>query len=332
MVSMFVAHTAPFDAPGVVREVSNLLTAALFATLVGVGAGLERSAGGRWWPPLVRGAALVVTGVVLVRVDSFIIIVLIHLGLLTWLVALLARCPTWCVAGVGVIGFFASPLLLTALADDAARLEATGPGWAATVLELVATGDSYRLTAFVAWAALGLVLARVVLRDDGHAAAGLLAGAGALVVAALLLAEPLGWPVVPYAGDNAEFATNALMAGGTLLVGVGVTRLLSGRGLGWLAAVGRMTLTLYALQVVALALLEGRVTTGSPIGWPVLLGLVVGSVALAVGWAATPACRWWGRGPLEGAVARVAHLDARRVGASPSELTAERARWGRMGS
>jgi uncharacterized membrane protein len=309
ILSMYVAHTAPWDAPQLVHELSNLLTAALFATLVGVGAGLSRARQAAWWwPPLVRGAALVALGLALTRVDSLVIVILLHLGLLTWTTAVLGRLPLWTAGVVGAAGFVASPWLRSSLADTDATLSSTGPAWQATLLDLAATGDSYRLTALVAWAAVGLLLARTVLQDPRGTlrllALGSVALAGATVVLSGLDAALVGHPVVPYSGSHLELVVNALLAVGVLLVATGATRLVRGRGVGWLAGLGRMTLTLYCLHVVTLGLAE-RALGRSPLGWPVTLALAAGSVALVLAWEALPTRRW-GRGPIEGAVERVA--------------------------
>ena len=319
LLSMYVAHTAPWDAPPLVRELSNLLTAALFATLVGVGFGLGGSGWGArrgrrrsgWWASLVRGGALVALGLVLTRVDSLVIIILVHLGLLTWAMALLTRAPLWFVACVGLVAFAGAPQLSSSLADDDARLEATGPGWLATLLDLAATGDAYRLTALLGWAVLGYLVARLLLHAPGRGRLALVAGLLLLTGAAAIVAGMdqalTGSPVVPYSGTHLELVTNALLAAGVLLVGAAATRLVAGHGVGWLAGLGRMTLTLYCLHVLALALAQQLLYDGgSPLGWRVTVSLALGSVAVALAWDSWQVTRRWGRGPLEGVVERVA--------------------------
>lgn len=308
LLSMYVAHVAPFDAPPVVREVSNLLTAALFATLVGVGFGLSSGRGSsRWVAPAVRGAALVATGYVLLGAGSHIIVVLVHLGLLTWAMAVVVRVPVPVVAALGTVLFVVSPLLERSVDDE------TGPGLLRTVLELTLTGDSYRLSALLAWAILGFLLARLVL--PGSATALSVAGTVLLGAAAVGLGgldEALtGGPVVPYSGTHLELALDALLAGGVLLLGVGLSRLAEGRGLGWLAAMGAMSLTLYALQVLVLGRVQQLLLGGmAPLGWSWLALLVAGSAVLAVGWQQVATTRRWGRGPLEGVVDRAVRLVA----------------------
>jgi len=304
LLSMYVAHTASRSDDRLAVLVANLVTAALFATLVGAGAalaarrprGLRASVAG----PLVRGAALVVLGLALVSAGSSVIVILVHLGLLTWLVALLVRCPTWSVAGVGVVLLAVSPVLLTSLAPLDARLTAEGPHLLGLLLDLTATGDTYRLTSLLGWAALGVVLVRTLLAGRGGVRPATM-GALALGAAASITAVT-GRPV-PYSGTHVELVVDALLASGVLLLGVGLTRLARGHGLGWLADLGRMTLTLYTLQVLALALLEQRLRPGQPpYGTEVLAALVAGSVAVALAWNAVPLARRWGRGPLEGGV------------------------------
>ena len=315
LLSMYVAHTTSRSDPGTVTLVVNLLTAALFATLVGVGAGLTRTARApvrrALAAPLVRGAALVALGLLLGRAGSSIIVILVHLGLLTWLVAVLARCPTWLVAAVGGALLLLSPVLGETLAAQDARLSATGPHWQGLLLDLSFTGDTYRLSSLLAWAALGLVLARTLVAARGCIRQ---TGCGAaLLVGAALVGGVAGRPV-PYSGTHVELVVDALLAAGVLLLGVGLTRLVRGRGLAWPADLGRMTLTLYTLQILGIAILEQRLRPGRPpYGWEVLVALVVGSLVVAVAWNRVPQARRWGRGPLEGAVERgVGLLGGRR--------------------
>lgn len=313
---MYVAHTTSRSDPGLLPVASNLLTAALFATLVGAGAGLapasrrplRRALAG----PVVRGAALVVLGLLLGRAGSSIIVILVHLGLLTWLVAVLARCPTWLVTAVGGALLVLSPVLRESLATQDARLSLTGPHWLSLLLDLSFTGDTYRLSSLLAWGAFGLVLARVLVCARGWFRP---VGCGAvLLTAAVLVAWLTGRPV-PYSGTHVELVVDALLATGVLLSGVGLTRLVRGRGLGWLADLGRMTLTLYTLQILGLAVLEQRLRPGQPpYGWEVLAALAVGSLAVAVGWNRVSVTQRWGRGPLEGSVERVIDLVGGRRG------------------
>lgn len=309
LLSMYVAHTASRLDPGPLVLLTNLLTAALFATLVGVGAGLSgsarRSTRGAVAAPLVRGAALVVLGLLLGRAGSSIIVILVHLGLLTWLVAVLARCPTWLVSVVGGALLVLSPVLRESLAGQDARLSASGAHWSSLLLDLSFTGDTYRLSSLLAWAAIGLVLARTAVRSGG-AVRPLGGGVALLAVGALVVG--LGGRPVPYSGTTLEVVVDALLAAGVLLVGVGATRAVGGRGLGWCADLGRTTLTLYTLQVLGLALLETRLRPGEPpYGADVLAALVAGSLLLAVGWSRLASARW-GRGPIEGVVERVVDL------------------------
>lgn len=308
LLSMYVAHTTSRADPGAVPLVANLLTAALFATLVGAGAGLTRARPGLRAAvagPLIRGAALVVLGLLLNRAGSSIIVILVHLGLLTWLVAVLSRCATRWVAAIGLVVLSTSPLLLDSLSATDDRLTMTGPHWQSLLLDLAATGDTYRLSSLLGWAAVGMVLARTVVVLPGWTRQ-LAVGITALVAATtlLLLLRP-----VPYSGSYAELVVDGLLAGGTLSAGVGLVRLAGDREVGWLADLGRMALTLYALQVLGIAALERWLRPGEPpYGVEVLATLVGGSLVLALVWQAVPALRRWGRGPLEGGVERAVAL------------------------
>ena len=217
---------------------ANLLTAALFATLVGVGAGLgggRRGVRAGIAAPLVRGAALVVLGLLLNRAGSSVIVILVHLGLLTWLVALLARCPTWLVAAVGAMMLAVSPVLLESLAAEDASLSLTGPHWQSLLLDLTATGDTYRLTSLLGWAALGLVLARTLVAAPGWTRQGV---AGLVTLAVGAVAVLVGRPV-PYSGTHVELVSDALLASGVLLLGVALARSCAAAGSdGWPGWVG----------------------------------------------------------------------------------------------
>lgn len=310
LVAMYAAHTSSRGDPGLRVLVVNLVTAALFAVLVGVGGGLAalRPGGGlraAVVAPLVRGAALVVLGFVLIPAGSSVIVILVHLGLLTVAVGVLARCPTWLVLLVGGGLLAASPVLKTALAPLDARASTDGPHWLALAVDLTATGETYRLTALLGWAALGIVLARAVPADGGGVRV-LVEGTAALAAAAVV--GIVGGRPVPYSGTHLEITLAALLAAGVLLTGIALARL-AGPALGWLAAPGRMTLTLYTVHVLALAWLETGLRPGvPPYGADVLAALLLGSAVVALLWNLLPAGRSWGRGPLEGLVERAVRL------------------------
>ena len=152
-------------------------------------------------------------------------------------------------------------------------------------------GGPYRLLPMVLYAALGIVLARWLLRGAGRRArlAPAAVGAGLLVVAAgMLAAEQRGLvDLVPYSGTLQETVVDALVAAGVTLVGLAVARSLDRRAprlVAAAAAVGAMTLTLYSLQVLWLAYDVRVLHPGAADdSWTNLAVLLVGSLVVTAG-------------------------------------------------
>ena len=321
LLSMFVAHAAPVPGPGDILILSEYLTAPLFAVLVGVGAELSSRRGGRGIvAAAIRGGVLVVVGLLLERAGSQVIVILVYLGVLTWVMALLARLPRLAVGLVAWFLFILSPLLRTALTDDWVGLLAGGDTFRARLMEIFFVGSSYRLTALVIWACLGVLVTRTVLRRRRS----WMLGAALVIAAGLILGgldRSLGLvDVVPYSGTHVEIVFDALLAVGVLLIGASVARAASGRWVRSLADMGCMSLTLYTLHILWLAFVARVLWPGrADDAWSILASLVVGAVAFAGAWNAIPALRSWGRGPLEGvtdaAVRAGASWSRRRVSA-----------------
>lgn len=317
VVSMYVAHTAPSPGPGNILELSEFLTAALFATLVGAGTQLsaDHRGGGPWWrvhaAAVVRGAALVVTGLLLETWDAQVVIILVYLGVLTVLMSAVARLPSWGV-GVVAVAFLGVGPLLRDLADAEwerrLRQGAQSGDLVPRVLEIAGAGDAYRIVTLVVWACLGMLLVRRWTRRPGDAATAAPVPRAELVVVtvaglAFAGAVLLGWPdaVAPYSGERLEVLVDAALAAaavaGSLLVAD-----LAFPGRGTSAQVGRMTLTLYVVQVGWLALVA-RSRPGEPDdSWVTLVLLVVVSYAIAAAWPRVVRSGPFARGPLEGLV------------------------------
>ncbi len=307
LVSMYVAHVTPVQGPAHVFELSEYLTMPLFALLVGVGAelGARRRGARHWVAVLVRALALVVLGLALARAEAQVVIVLAHLGVLLLVAALLARLPGVAVGAVALVALLAGPWLVThapvdLLVDEGLLGEAVR----------FAVGGPYRLLPMVLYAALGIVLARWLLRGAGRRArlAPAAVGAGLLVVAAAMLAaEQRGLvDLVPYSGTLQETVVDALVAAGVTLVGLAVARSLDRRAprlVAAAAAVGAMTLTLYSLQVLWLAYDVRVLHPGAADdSWTNLAVLLVGSLVVTAAWRAVVRREPWRRGPLEGLV------------------------------
>ncbi|MCF6377058.1 hypothetical protein L2K70_05545 [Nocardioides KLBMP 9356] len=306
LVSMYVAHVTPIQGPAHVFELSEYLTMPLFALLVGVGAelGAHRRGARHWYAVVVRALALVALGLALERAGAQVVVVLAHLGVVLVLAALLARLPTVVVGAVALVAVVVGPwavrhtrvggLLDPGLLGDATRFAVGGP---------------YRLLPMLAYAAIGIVLARLLVRGPGRDAvlAPTAVGAGLLLSgAAMLAAEQKGIvDLVPYSGTLQETTLDALVATGVALVGLAAARALArgatGRLVSWPAAVGAMTLTLYALQVLWLAYDVRVLHPGAADdSWRNLAVLLVGSLAVTAAWHAVVRRGPWRRGPLEG--------------------------------
>jgi len=319
LASMYVAHVAPVPGPAHVLELSEYLTMPLFALLIGVGAqlGSRRTGPGHWAAVAVRGLALVGLGLALERAEAQIVIVLVHLGVLVVVAALLARLPDLALGLVGVAALVAGPLLVRHTPVDLVM----GEGWASDLAGFAWADGPYRLLPMVLYAVLGILVARHVV--TGRVAQSLVVpgvlGAGLLAVAAAMLAaEQRGLiDLLPYSGTLRETGLDALVATGVCLVGLAAARALDRGAAAWvvrgLAAVGAMTLTLYALQVLWLAYDVRVLHPGeADDSWTNLAVLLLGSLLVTAAWRLVVRREPWRRGPVEGAIGTVTGLVERR--------------------
>jgi uncharacterized membrane protein len=337
---MFVAHTAPSDGPGNLLELSEYLTAPLFATLIGMGLSLgwrrfhARADGGygRFLAGVaVRAVALVVIGLLLERLSTQVvfvqvIIVLVHLGVLMLVAAPLVRLPSSVVAAVGVFFVVLGSVLGSVLSQRPILYSGFAEGHLghlnpARALDIAAFGP-YRLTYLLAWACLGIVLARRSQLSNGFLGSRLRDGeerrttwqlirgdtlviAGALILCgAVLVARSAGAiTMVAYQRNVPEVAFDALLCTAAVCGSAVLVRVLPRSVVRPVAVAGAMTLTLYVAQVLVLAAITARhPVTWSDDSWPMLIGLVVGSLAFAMLWGAVVRNRLFARGPLEGVV------------------------------
>jgi uncharacterized membrane protein len=330
LISMFVAHTAPSDGPGNLLYLSEFLTAPLFATLIGMGLSLGwrrldgRTAGvyGRFLAGVaVRSVALIGTGLLLERLSTEVLIVLVHLGVLMMLAALLVRLPSSVVAALGISFAVLGSVLSSQHAPFYTGLTTEGHLSPARVLDIAAFGP-YRVTHLLAWACLGIVLARRSQLTDGFLGSRLWDGeedrttwqlvrgdtlvtAGALfLAAAMVVARSAGHiTMVAYQRDVPEVVFDALLCTVAICGSAVLVRLLPRPVFRPVAVAGAMTLTLYVAQVLVLAAFTARhPVTWSDDSWPMLIGLVIGSLAFAVLWRAVVRAGVFARGPLEGVV------------------------------
>ena len=318
LVSMYVAHVAPVPGPAHVLELSEYLTMPLFALLVGVGAQLggHRRGPGHWAATLVRVLALVGLGLGLAQAEAQVVIVLAHLGVLVLAAALLARVPSPVVSLVGGVALVLGSWLVQHQPADLLADQ----GWLGDAGRFV-LGGPYRVLPMVLYACVGILVARHVVVGRWRRAVlvpGVLGGGLLVVVATMLAAEQKGvLDLVPYSGTLQETVLDALVAAGVCLVGLAATRALDegvmARVVLGLAAVGAMTLTLYALQIAWLAYDVRALHPGAADdSWTNLAVLVVGSLAVTAAWRGVVRPEPWRRGPLEGVVGTVTGLVERR--------------------
>lgn len=325
LLSMFIAHTAPPGPWEPATYLTNYLTAALFAALVGVGLHLSwqrHGPGPRYWiGAFVRGLALIVLGQVVAGFGAQIVEVLTYLGALTWVMALLAWVPTWA-AGLGCLGMaIASPILREAYADGglvSGPLEIAG----IDVWQVLLTGPTYRVSALLAWALLG-VFVFTTLRSVSRGDMAGVAGFAALACLGM-------WALRSWAGVDLEpydgMTPSILFNGFAVVLAWSVTWLIADAvgesAQSWLAGPGQMTLTLYVAHAAWLAY-DVKVLADGARGdntWTNLLVLIAGSLILATAWRALVRVHPWRRGPIEGA------LDGIVDGLSPGGARSSRAR------
>ena len=297
LISMYVAHTAPDNRLSAVLNLSEYLTYPLFAALVGAGAVL--GAGRSFGATAVRGGVLVVLGLLLDHLDAQVIVVLVYLGLLTWIAYPLARCRTAVIAAVGAVALVAAPPVRDALLDTRTELYAHGHATAARLLDYVATGDEYQLLSVLGYAAAGMVVLRLV-RSNVPASRLLATGSAVLLVAgAYGVMVQSAAQMRPYEATWREHAFCLLLVLATLLLGLGLAPLL-GVVTATLASLGRMALTLYVLQICYLSLWAQLNPGVRDDRWSNTLLLTFGSVALALAWPKLVRRGPFRRGPLEG--------------------------------
>jgi uncharacterized membrane protein YeiB len=332
LISMFVAHTAPSDGPGNALHLSEFLTAALFATLIGMGgwlgwSRLDRRSGRvheRYYAGVaVRALALIATGILLAQLPTNVNIILVHLGILTVLVAFVVRLPSSVVAAVGISCTVLGSILRSELTPDYLRLLADGHTNLARVLDVAAVGPgSYRMTHLLAWACLGILLARRFALTGGFLGSraeeeqeprttwqlvrgDALVTAGALAACAAMLAARSAGVITfeAYEGTVSEVAFDALLCAAAVCGIAVLVRLVPRAAIRPIAFAGAMTLTLYVAQILVLAAFTARHPVGwNDDSWPMLIGLTVGSLAFATLWRAVVRTGVFTRGPLEGVV------------------------------
>ena len=293
VISMIVAHTSPW---GGILNASEYLTAPWFAMLIGISLLLAWEKTGGWvvfvLGNVARGLLLILLGEWLQQQYGQIDIVLQTLGLLIIvlapIVALVGSRPAvW--AGLGLVMAVVSPLAMDATRQWMAGGQATG--WLGQLLELAVAGAHYRVSSFIAICGIGMAAVPLLLSRPAVAGVrGALTSAGLLLgAAASYVVGRLGpWGAEAYSGTTFEIIGAALLslsatwACAWLVAGLGPQRVRA-----WLGAVvdtGRMALSAYTLQVLALALIVQWVLLGgSDDHWAIMLGVI--ALCLGFSWA-----------------------------------------------
>jgi uncharacterized membrane protein YeiB len=285
VISMVIAHTSPW---GGLLNATEYLTAPWFAMLIGISLLLAWQ-NARGWVVFVlgnvtRGLILILLGEWLQRQYAQIDIVLQTLGLLVIvlapIVALVGSRPlVW--VGLGLFMAFVSPVAMDAAREWLAE-GGSATGWFGQFATLAVAGGHYRASSFIAICAAGM--AAVPLLIGGRAVTG---KRGALTAAGLLIGAAISygagrlspWGADAYSGTTPEIIGAALLslsatwACAWLATALGEHRVRA--ALGAVVDTGRMALTAYTLQVLALALIARWVLGGgSDDHWAVMLGVI----------------------------------------------------------
>lgn len=312
VLCMVVAHVrvwVPVDSLPVLvlLKFVNDVASPLFALIMGVSAGIvltrasRRPAGGVFvLRNLLRGLLLVVIGVLLEQLGTFVAIVLMSLGLTLVVAAPLALLPLPGVAGAATLTFLGAPFVNARARELLGADRVHSALWHDQVLEWLVLSDHYRVTNL-----LPFVLAGVVLSRTGLTRRTVLATLGTGMAAAMgMVLLRLGGVRPSVSGDLpdsvADLALAATAFGLIVLVGREVPGRLT-RALAPAHATGELALTAYVLHVGLIAVVMRTVTFTGPAS-----GVVWGAAVLVV---TVLACwLWWrhvGRGPVEEVVAGV---------------------------
>lgn len=314
VISMVIAHTNPGGGLPVATE---YLTAPWFALLIGISLLLawEKSGGGAGafiLGNVYRGAVLIVVGEWLQGVYWQIDIVLQTLGLLTIvlapLVVALGR-RTWAWLALAVVMALLSPILMAAARDWLAG-GGDAPAWLARGVQYAAAGVHYRVTTFLAIAAAGIAATPVLLAGRARGWHGLLVALRLLGAAAVAYlggrASAIGADA--YSGTSLEIVGAALFSlSATWFCAWLVDAMGEERTRAWLGAVvdtGRMALSAYAIQVLALAAIMAYMLPGQrDDNWGVMAAVIALCVGVSWVW-----LKVFTSGPLEWLLRMPAHL------------------------
>jgi uncharacterized membrane protein YeiB len=323
ILGMLWAHTA---ADGTRDALADGRSSVLFATLAGCSLGLlsggssprtGRARGDALMSIALRGVLLIALGLWLWLLGTPVAVILDTYGAVFVVLLPIVFAPMWVVAGVGILAALAGPLVVQAVGEDL-----TTPFTPQRLLHLPGEWFVTGYYPGVVWAAYlcaGLVASRAGLARRRTLVAMVGAG-GATSLLGYGRAAAFGLDASAHADTSAE----VLGSGGLAIAVIGALELLCASAvpgrvatvvLGPLIAAGRMPLTIYAGQLLVLAIWRLTPAAGDPPSiesWSLLIGLTVGSLVVAVLWQ-----RFVGRGPLERIVTGLTTLGGPRARAGP---------------
>lgn len=321
LIGMFVAHVAPAVASAQVADVIAIADERprlLFALTAGIGLGLLTGAthpategrGTLRRQIAIRAIILIVLGVLVVAFLRPLVFVILDVYGIAFLIMLpLLFIPGWAAIALGAALLAATPAV-AALADRDPAFVDAADGTGGFVVDWFFTG-AYPVIIWVPVMLIGLGLARadVAARSSvrWYGAAGLAAAVVCMPVGyampenQVLGADPGADWMIPLRASlttlgNVGFClvVVAVAVALTALAGPAVRRAAT-TVLSPITAMGAMPLTIYTLHLVVISgakrTEDGVITDDS---WPLLIGLVVGSMLFAWLWQ-----RFLGRGPLE---------------------------------
>lgn len=307
LISMFIAHGAPGGGPGDVLNLSEFLTAPLFAFLLGAGAFFSSQRMG--FPALfassvVRAIVLVAVGLYIGTWGAQIDIVLEYLGLLSLLMAPLVFLPSWALAALAVGTWWFAASARTYFQAQAIQASLDG-SYAAYLYEWMFTGHNYQVFTLLTYACVGAVIASLIERwgvwgDVALALLGSLATGALFWYSRFAVAE-----FVPYTSSRLEIAFSLAACLATVGWCCLLARAVAGREhlAGVPVAAGRMTLSLYVLHIAVLALYSTYAPAyglpASDKSWAMMFGLILGALLFAWTWQRLLGQTFLRRGPLE---------------------------------
>lgn len=313
LIAMYVAHVAPSAGPAGVLNLSEFVAAPLFALLIGVSAYLstERmSFPALFASSVVRGIVLIAIGLYINTWDAQVDIVLPYLGVLSVLIAPLVFLPAWLLGGISLVSWWFAATALTHF-TPAYNEHILSGSYLQYAYQWAFTGTHYQAFTLLAYACVGGILARA-LGEWGAA------GDAVTAVAATGVAGAIYWyattelyEFLPYTASRLEITFALFLSIAALGWSCLLARMFSARSrvLDPLVATGRMTLSLYVLQIGVLALYARYAPVyGLPYSddsWWMLALLIFVSVLFAWGWDRLLGRTIARRGPLESLLALV---------------------------